>query len=451
MRCLGGELFEQIAALDGHGFCEKDCITIIHQIAKAVKYMHSMGIVHRDLKPENILCVEMNSIKKIKIADFGISKVIFDPEQRRKERERRKRQQAKRDKIRKQQMEQALSNNNSNSQSNSQSNSNYEMKINDDDMKMDDMKHDYNEYNNNNNNNNGKQRRGKQKNFIDPLKRSNGQPKGYGQHSQQQLQQHQQHQQQANQTHMSPQHSNLHHSNAHHSHHHSHHSKQSRASHKRGKKSNNHIRDESTDDYKRGVDYTMTTMCGTISYTAPEILQELPYDRRVDYWSLGVIMYILLCGYPPFAGESEIEVARSILRDEVELEPEDWEHVSQQGRELVLGLLEKDPRKRKSCDDIIGHSWIQTAKNSTSKRARASLIKTVVKRRIRKMSMGVFEQNSKRLNKMYKSRDDSSVCLFICLLVLFFCVCFWYCSFGMFIYLFVCMFVCLSVFLFCIF
>ena len=53
--------------------------------------MHSMGIVHRDLKPENILCARPNSIQQIKIADFGISKVIFDPETRRKEKEEKKR------------------------------------------------------------------------------------------------------------------------------------------------------------------------------------------------------------------------------------------------------------------------------------------------------------------------------------------------------------------------
>merc|ERR1712129_325041 len=92
-KCNGGELFEQIANLKGGGgFTEKECITVLHQIAKAVKYMHSMGIVHRDLKPENILCVDPHSIKTVKIADFGISKVIFDPEIRKQEKEKRKKE-----------------------------------------------------------------------------------------------------------------------------------------------------------------------------------------------------------------------------------------------------------------------------------------------------------------------------------------------------------------------
>lgn len=82
--CKGGELFDQIANMDylnGDRYTEKDCIGIMHQLASGVQYMHNMGIVHRDLKPENILCVEPNSIKKIKIADFGISAII-DPKSR---------------------------------------------------------------------------------------------------------------------------------------------------------------------------------------------------------------------------------------------------------------------------------------------------------------------------------------------------------------------------------
>merc|ERR1712032_1684392 len=132
---MGGELFEQIANLKGGGgFTEKECITVLHQIAKAVKYMHSKGIVHRDLKPENVLCVEPNSIKKVKLADFGISKIL------------------------------------------------------------------------------------------------------------------------------------------------------------------------------KQLDKTMSTSVGTVSYTAPEVLNRKNYDYTVDFWSIGVIMFILLCGYPPFCGESDEEV-----------------------------------------------------------------------------------------------------------------------------------------------
>ena len=75
--CRGGELFDKIANLDGDHYSEVDCCQIMHQLASGVRYMHKMGIVHRDLKPENILCVE-DSIKRVKIADFGISARIGD-------------------------------------------------------------------------------------------------------------------------------------------------------------------------------------------------------------------------------------------------------------------------------------------------------------------------------------------------------------------------------------
>lgn len=134
-RCGGGELFDQIAELDGDHYDERDSCVVMHQIAAGVRYMHSVGIVHRDLKPENILCLKPHSIKKVKIADFGISAILKNPNQQ------------------------------------------------------------------------------------------------------------------------------------------------------------------------------MKTMVGTLSYTAPEILQNRRnYDYTVDYWSVGVIMYILLCGYPPFWGETDEEV-----------------------------------------------------------------------------------------------------------------------------------------------
>ena len=59
---------------------------------------------------------------------------------------------------------------------------------------------------------------------------------------------------------------------------------------------------------KGGMEAAMKTMVGTLSYQAPEILRGKGYDKKVDYWSIGVIMFILLCGYPPFYGETDHEV-----------------------------------------------------------------------------------------------------------------------------------------------
>lgn len=52
----------------------------------------------------------------------------------------------------------------------------------------------------------------------------------------------------------------------------------------------------------------MTTMCGTPGYVAPEIINGSGYDKSIDYWSLGVILYIMLCGFPPFHNENAEEL-----------------------------------------------------------------------------------------------------------------------------------------------
>ncbi|KAJ0402365.1 hypothetical protein P43SY_004598 [Pythium insidiosum] len=62
----------------------------------------------------------------------------------------------------------------------------------------------------------------------------------------------------------------------------------------------------------------MSTMCGTPGYYAPEIVRKQPYDNKCDIWSLGVITYILLCGFPPFYDENQVEEMRKILQGEFE-------------------------------------------------------------------------------------------------------------------------------------
>eukprot|EP01083_Nonionella_stella_P006847 19825_1 len=109
---------------------------------------------------------------------------------------------------------------------------------------------------------------------------------------------------------------------------------------------------------------TLNTLCGTISYTAPEVLkQKRSYDYTVDYWSIGVIMYILCCGYPPFYGENDLEIEKSIISDQIEFEAEDWQHISNETRNLVSGLLNKIPRKRLCPDDVLKLTWKVSAKS----------------------------------------------------------------------------------------
>jgi calcium-dependent protein kinase len=67
---------------------------------------------------------------------------------------------------------------------------------------------------------------------------------------------------------------------------------------------------------------------------------------RCDVWSLGVILYVFLCGYPPFEGDNNKEIFKNVLKSELVFDPADWGTVSPEAKDLVSKMLEKDPAKR---------------------------------------------------------------------------------------------------------
>ncbi|XP_014467914.1 PREDICTED: protein kinase C isoform X1 [Dinoponera quadriceps] len=90
---------------------------------------------------------------------------------------------------------------------------------------------------------------------------------------------------------------------------------------------------------------TTTTFCGTPDYIAPEILQEIQYGASVDWWALGVLMYEMMAGQPPFEAENEDELFESILRDDV-LYPV-W--ITKEAVSILKGFMTKNPAKRLGC------------------------------------------------------------------------------------------------------
>ncbi|XP_068125866.1 calcium/calmodulin-dependent protein kinase type 1G isoform X5 [Hyperolius riggenbachi] len=102
----------------------------------------------------------------------------------------------------------------------------------------------------------------------------------------------------------------------------------------------------------------MSTACGTPGYVAPEVLAQKPYSKAVDCWSVGVITYILLCGYPPFYEETESKLFEKIKEGNYEFESPFWDDISKSAKHFISCLLEKDPKKRFNCENALKHPWI---------------------------------------------------------------------------------------------
>ena len=118
-----------------------------------------------------------------------------------------------------------------------------------------------------------------------------------------------------------------------------------------------------------GNEEKCTEPYGTLSFVAPEVLQGKPYDKSVDLWSIGIITFLLLCGYLPFDDKhSEREIARQTIQDPVPFESKIWSKYSSEAKNFVEGLLQKKPEKRLSIKEVLEHPWIKKMDKVPNKR-----------------------------------------------------------------------------------
>ncbi|KAL0128374.1 hypothetical protein PUN28_003576 [Cardiocondyla obscurior] len=102
----------------------------------------------------------------------------------------------------------------------------------------------------------------------------------------------------------------------------------------------------------------MATACGTPGYVAPEVLAQKPYGKAVDVWSIGVISYILLCGYPPFYDENDANLFAQILRGEFEFDSPYWDDISASAKDFIGKLMCVNVEERYTCKQALAHPWI---------------------------------------------------------------------------------------------
>ncbi|XP_078072739.1 serine/threonine-protein kinase DCLK3-like [Mustelus asterias] len=110
------------------------------------------------------------------------------------------------------------------------------------------------------------------------------------------------------------------------------------------------------------------TVCGTPTYVAPEILSETGYGLEVDMWATGVILYILLCGFPPFRSleRDQEELFEMIQLGEYEFLSPYWDSISDGAKDLVSKLLVVNPRNRYTAQQVLQHTWIRLAAKRNS-------------------------------------------------------------------------------------
>jgi calcium-dependent protein kinase len=102
----------------------------------------------------------------------------------------------------------------------------------------------------------------------------------------------------------------------------------------------------------------MKTRAGTPYYISPEVLAG-SYDVSCDMWSAGCMLYILLCGYPPFYGDDNTEILQMVAKGDFDFDGEEWDDISADAKDLIKKLIVR-PEKRLTAPEALKHKWLRT-------------------------------------------------------------------------------------------
>lgn len=155
------------------------------------------------------------------------------------------------------------------------------------------------------------------------------------------------------------------------------------------------------------------TPCGTVGYTAPEIVKDETYSKSVDMWALGCVLYTVLCGFPPFYDESIEALTRKVAKGEYTFLSPWWDSISTSAKDLISHLLTVDPDKRYTIDEFLRHPWITQdgtvpiveSKEVAARKSAAASIE--VEKRLRDPAKGgVFKDAFDVSNAVYRMEQD---------------------------------------------
>ena len=126
----------------------------------------------------------------------------------------------------------------------------------------------------------------------------------------------------------------------------------------------------------------------------PEVLKNKGYDSgAVDMWSTGVILYILLCGFPPFYEEELPALFEQILHARYDFPSPWWDNVSKEAKDLVKGLLTIDPVQRLTAAQVLQMPWVTGAPTTDLAGAQAAMKKYNATRKLKKAAMGLMAKH----------------------------------------------------------
>lgn len=149
---------------------------------------------------------------------------------------------------------------------------------------------------------------------------------------------------------------------------------------------------------------------GTPGYAAPEILMEKDYGTEIDMWSFGVVLYILLCGYPPFDDEDEEGMDDAIVEGIYEFDEDDWGHVSKDAKHLIKCCMCVDQKQRYTADQALKHKWmtVEMKEGKALSKAATNLKKYIARRRLKK-AMNTVRASVKMRMSSLKVRNSSKL------------------------------------------
>lgn len=159
-----------------------------------------------------------------------------------------------------------------------------------------------------------------------------------------------------------------------------------------------------------------STQAGTPYYVAPEVL-EGHYAEQSDVWSIGVIMYILLSGSPPFSGNDTVAVLDSVKRARPQFNKKEWKSASEEAKDLLKSFLVREPSQRISASDALNTEWIKLADQPMDHRVTSGVVlnlKTFSSmNKLKKASLNVIasqltDQALKELKDLFLSMDDNN-------------------------------------------